>query len=68
MLKTVYRRYPTKIFNVEQQSCADRGVPNKAIQFFKWLRHRIAALFEPEEVEVTFDRDGHYTYTKVEHS
>ena len=36
----------------------------------KKLKDRFITLFEPEEVEVTFDRDGEsssYTYTKVQH-
>ncbi len=41
--------------------------PDKAIRFFKWLCHKITVLFEPEEVEVTFDPKGHYSYTKVQH-
>jgi hypothetical protein len=39
-------------------------------RFFKGLVNRISHLFEPEEVEVTFRRDGNkitYTYTKVSH-
>ena len=38
--------------------------------FFKKLSSKIAELFEPEEVEVTFKEEGNktsYTYTKVPH-
>lgn len=38
--------------------------------FFQKLRNRITDLFEPEEVEVTFEVKGknvNYTYTKVAH-
>ncbi len=37
-------------------------------RLFKTLRSRIASLFEPEEVEVTFKVEGNkmsYTYTKI---
>ena len=40
------------------------------IVFIKKLGAKIAGLFRPEEVEVTFKVDGKtikYTYTKVEH-
>ena len=43
---------------------------NKFARFFKDLKDKISHLFEPEEVEVTFRRDGNkitYTYTKVAH-
>lgn len=36
----------------------------------KQIWNKISALFEPEEVEVTFKEEGRqisYTYTKVEH-
>ncbi len=36
--------------------------------FFKKLGRKVASLFEPEEVEVTFKEEGStksYTYTKV---
>ncbi|MCD6011717.1 MAG: hypothetical protein K0Q79_1579 [Flavipsychrobacter sp.] len=51
---------------MEQQKGIGKGVPNKAVRFFKWLGQKITALFELEEVEVTFDH-GSYTYRKVEH-
>jgi hypothetical protein len=38
--------------------------------FFTRLKDKITYLFEPEEVEVTFRREGGkitYTYTKVSH-
>lgn len=43
---------------------------NKLARFLKGLKNKISHLFEPEEVEVTFRRDGNkttYTYTKVSH-
>ena len=43
---------------------------NKLHRFFTWLRSKISNLFEPEEVEVTFKKDGNkmsYTYTKADH-
>ena len=44
------------------------GKLNGIIFFFKKLGSKIAGLFEPEEVEVTFKVEGNkvsYTYTKV---
>ena len=40
------------------------------VLFFKMLGAKIADLFKPEEVEVTFKVEGKvmkYTYTKIEH-
>jgi len=36
--------------------------------FFKWIGNKISLIFQPEEVEVTFNGEGKnstYTYTKV---
>ena len=41
---------------------------NSLIRFFKKVGEKVAALFQPEEVEVTFKGEGNkksYTYTKV---
>ena len=41
---------------------------NAVIRILKQLKEKIIVLFEPEEVEVTFNvngRKGSYTYTKV---
>jgi len=38
------------------------------VHFFKWFGDKIRAIFQPEEVEVTFSGKGKnitYTYTKV---
>lgn len=39
-------------------------------KFFKTVKKKLSHLFELEEVEVTFTREGnhlHYTYTKAKH-
>lgn len=44
--------------------------PGRFHSFFRMIRTKIGALFTPEEVEVTFKREGNkvtYTYTKVDH-
>ncbi len=49
---------------------ADPARLNKPGNFFNRLKLKIAQLFEPEEVEVTFKQEGkttRYTYTKVTH-
>jgi len=50
----------------DKMPVAEKGI----LIFFKRLKNKIAGLFEPEEVEVTFKVEGKqvkYTYTKVEH-
>ncbi len=47
-----------------------RGIRSGIAAFFRKLIDRIADLFQPEEVEVTFEKKGNnitYTYTKVNH-
>ena len=54
--------------NIKQ--IADKGSDNRMSSFFKWFGNRVNHIFEPEEVEVTFNSDGKnvtYTYTKVKH-
>ncbi len=45
--------------------------PNILATFFKLLQKKASDIFEPEEVEVTFEEDHgrivRYTYTKVSH-
>ncbi|MCW3123121.1 MAG: hypothetical protein JWQ38_2613 [Flavipsychrobacter sp.] len=41
---------------------------NTVVRILKQLKEKITLLFEPEEVEITFNvngRKGSYTYTKV---
>jgi hypothetical protein len=53
-----------------QNSVAKSGKASRLAAIMRKLGEKIARLFEPEEVEVTFTRHGnriHYTYTKVSH-
>jgi hypothetical protein len=51
-----------------QEQVGDVRRQGGMIRFFKKIGSKIAGLFEPEEVEVTFKTEGKkvsYTYTKV---
>jgi hypothetical protein len=37
------------------------------VNLLKWVVRKISALFQPEEVEVEFNKDGDYTYTVIHH-
>lgn len=53
-----------------KHSNVNAGKPNNIVLFINQIKQRIADVFKPEEVEVTFKEDAggnvvSYTYTKV---
>ncbi len=55
---------------MKEPQMPDQYRPNIIRRLLTRLSDRIKSLFEPEEVEVTFEVKGNhinYTYTKVEH-
>jgi len=70
ILKKTFINYKHDFMNIIKKEDPVAVRKNALILFFHRLVNKFIALFQPEEVEVTFKVEGKkisYTYTKVEH-